>query len=218
MNFKPIIEGQEAPEYILKNEKDIYYILADREEDARRSPVLESARSHGCDVLLWCDPVDEYLSESIGEFEGKKFVNVAKGDVSFGSDEERNAEKAANETAAETMKDFLSSVGKALEKYVSEVRISTRLTSSPCCLVQQAHALPPSMVRMMRALKQDVPEEKRVLEINSSHPLVLKLKDMKGAEFEDAVGLLYDSALIAEGSTVPDGARFAAKIAELMMK
>ena len=199
-------------------QKDIYYILADREEDARRSPVLESARSHGCDVLLWCDPVDEYLSESIGEFEGKKFVNVAKGDVSFGSDEERNAEKAANEKAAETMKDFLSSVGKALEKYVSEVRISTRLTSSPCCLVQQAHALPPSMVRMMRALKQDVPEEKRVLEINSSHPLVLKLKDMKGAEFEDAVGLLYDSALIAEGSTVPDGARFAAKIAELMMK
>jgi molecular chaperone HtpG len=74
------------------------------------------------------------------------------------------------------------------------------------------------MVRMMRALKQEVPEEKRVLEINASHPLVLKLKEMKDAELDNAVSLLYDTALIAEGSAVPDGANFAAKIADLMMK
>jgi molecular chaperone HtpG len=199
-------------------QKDIYYILAEREEDARRSPVLEAARKHGCDVLLWCDPLDEYLSESIGEFEGKKFVDIAKGDVSFGSEEEQKAEKDANDKASEELKDFISSVSKTLEDKVSQVRVSTRLTDSPCCLVQQAHALPPSMVRMMRAMKQDVPEEKRVLEINASHPLIAKMKDMDADAQREAVILLYDAALIAEGSPVSDGARFATKLAELMMK
>jgi molecular chaperone HtpG len=199
-------------------QKDIYYILAEREEDARRSPVLEAARKHGCDVLLWCDPVDEYLSESIGEFEGKKFIDIAKGDVSFGSEEEKKAEKDANDKASEELKDFISSVSKTLEDKVSQVRVSTRLTDSPCCLVQQAHALPPSMVRMMRAMKQDVPEEKRVLEINASHPLIAKMKDMDADAQREAVILLYDAALIAEGSPVSDGARFATKLAELMMK
>ena len=87
-----------------------------------------------------------------------------------------------------------------------------------CCLVAQEHALPPSMVRMMRAMKQDVPDEKRIFEINASHPLVAKLKGLEGAAFGDAVELLYDSALIAEGSPVADGAKFAKLLADLMMK
>ena len=196
----------------------IYYMLAEREEDARKAPQLEAARKHGCDVLLWCDPVDDYLSESLREFDGKKFVDVAKGDVSFGSEAEKKAEKDANEKAAAELKPFLESVKKELEASVSDVRVSTRLTDSPCCLVQQEHALPPSMVRMMRAMKQDVPDEKRILEVNASHPLVKKVAALKGQELSDAVALLYDSALIAEGSPVADGARFAKLFAALMMK
>ena len=196
----------------------IYYMLAEREEDARKAPQLEAARKHGCDVLLWCDPVDDYLSESLREFDGKKFVDVAKGDVSFGSEAEKKAEKDANEKASAELKPFLESVKKELEASVSDVRVSTRLTDSPCCLVQQEHALPPSMVRMMRAMKQDVPDEKRILEVNASHPLVKKVASLKGQELSDAVALLYDSALIAEGSPVADGARFAKLFAALMMK
>ena len=98
------------------------------------------------------------------------------------------------------------------------MRVSTQLVDSPCCLVQQEHALPPSMVRMMRAMRQDVPEEKRILEINPSHPLVAKVKGFEGDALKDAVTLLYDSALIAEGSPVPDGAKFAQLLAALMMK
>ena len=192
----------------------IYYMLSEREADARKAPQLEAARKHGCDVLLWCDPVDDYLSESLREFDGKKFVDIAKGDVSFGSE----AEKDANEKAAAELKPFLEKVKKELEASVSDVRVSTRLTDSPCCLVQQEHALPPSMVRMMRAMKQDVPDEKRILEVNASHPLVRKVAALKGQELSDAVALLYDSALIAEGSPVADGARFARLFAALMMK
>ena len=199
-------------------QSDIYYICAEREEDARRAPQLEAARRHGCDVLLWCDPVDDYLAESLREFDGKKFVDVAKGDVQFGTEDERKAEKAANEKASADLKPFLEKVKKELGEKVSDVRVSTRLSDSPCCLVAQEHALPPSMVRMMRAMKQDVPDEKRILEVNAGHPLVAKVREMDGAEFGDAVALLYDAALIAEGSPVSDGAGFAKRLATLMMK
>ncbi len=200
------------------DQKDIYYICAEREEDARKSPQLEKARAHGCDVLLFCDPIDEYLTESLREFDGKKFVDVAKGDVQFGSEAEQKAEKEANEKAAGELKSFIESVKKELEAHVSDVRVSTRLTDSPCCLVAKEYAMPPSMVRMMRAMKQDVPEEKRILELNAEHPLVKKVSALSGAELSNAVSLLYDSALIAEGSPVTDGARFAKLLADLMLK
>ena len=98
------------------------------------------------------------------------------------------------------------------------MRVSTRLIDSPCCLVAKENALPPSMVRMMRAMKNDVPEEKRILELNAEHPLVKKVAGMKGEELSDAVTLLYDAALIAEGSPVTDGARFTKLLAALMLK
>ena len=199
-------------------QKDIYYVTAEREEDARRSPVLESARKHGCDVLLWCDPVDEYLTESLREFDGKKFVDIARGDVKFGSEEEQKAEKETNDKAAEELKPFLESVKKELEANVSDVRVSARLTDSPCCLVQQEHAMPPSMVRMMRAMHQEVPDEKRILELNATHPLIAKVKGLEGEAQKNAIALLYDAALIAEGSPVTDGARFTKLLAELMLK
>ena len=126
--------------------------------------------------------------------------------------------KSRLEKLAADLKPFLENVKKSLGDKVSDVRVSTRLTDSPCCLVAQERALPPSMVRMMRAMKQDVPDEKRILEVNAAHPLVAKLKGMEGAALDDAVAMLYDSALIAEGSPVADGARFAKLLADLMLK
>ena len=200
------------------DQKDIYYLCGEREEDLRKAPTLEAARKHGCDVLLWCDPVDEFLTESLREFDGKGFVDIARGDVQFGSDDEKKAEKAANEKAAGELKGFLEAVKKELGGKVSDVRVSTRLTDSPCCLVARENALPPSYVRMMRAMKESVPEEKRILELNAQHPLVRKVSALSGAALSDAVALLYDSALIAEGSPVADGARFTKLLAELMLK
>ena len=203
---------------LASGQSDIYYLCAEREEDARRSPQLEAARKHGCDVLLFCDPVDEYLTESLREFEGHKFVDLAKGEVQFGSDAEKKAEKAEHEQAAKELKPFLEQVKKTLADSVSDVRLSTRLTDSPCCLVAQEHALPPSMVRMMRAMHQEVPDDKRILELNPTHPLIAKVKTLEGDALTDAVTLLYDAALIAEGSPVTDGGRFTKLLAELMLK
>ena len=199
-------------------QKEIYYLCAEREADARRSPQLEAARKHGCDVLLWCDGVDEYLTESFREFDGKKLVDVASAEVNFGSEEEQKSAKAENEKLGKEMQPFLDSLKKELEAKVSDVRVSSRLIDSPCCLVQRENAIPPSMVRMMRAMRQDVPEDKRILEINPSHPLIAKIRALEGDQLKDSVALLYDSALIAEGSPVEDGARFAKLLAELMLK
>ena len=100
---------------------------------------------------------------------------------------------------------------------VSDVRVSARLTDSPCCLVARENAMSPSMVRMMRAMKEEVPDEKRILELNAAHPLVKKGSALAGAELSDAVALLYDAALIAEGSPVTDGARFTKLLSDLML-
>ena len=71
---------------------------------------------------------------------------------------------------------------------------------------------------MMRAMKNEVPEEKRILELNAGHPLVKKVASLTGSELSDAIALLYDAALIAEGSPVTDGARFTKLLADLMMR
>ena len=201
-----------------QDQKDIYFLCAEKEEDARNAPQLEQAEKHGLDVLFFVDPVDEWLVDSFREFDGKKLVDIARGDISFGSETEQKAEKEANEKASADLKPFLDKVKEQLKDHVADVRVSSRLAESPCCLVASENALSPSMIRMMRAMKQDVPDEKRILEVNASHPLVEKAKGLEGEAFSDAVELLFDQALIAEGSPVPNPSRFAKLLTSLMMK
>jgi molecular chaperone HtpG len=201
-----------------QDQKDIYFLCAEKEEDARNAPQLEQAEKHGLDVLFFVDPVDEWLVDSFREFEGKKLVDIARGNISFGNETEQKAEKEANEKASADLKPFLDKVKEQLKDHVADVRVSSRLAESPCCLVASENALSPSMIRMMRAMKQDVPEEKRILEVNATHPLVEKAKGLDGNDFADAVELLFDQALIAEGSPVPNPSRFAKLLTALMMK
>ena len=198
-------------------QNDIYYLCAPKVETARTSPQLEQALKHKCDVLLFCDPVDEWLVDSLGEFEGKKFVDVARGDVAFGTETEREAEKTANEAAAKDLKPLMDAIKTQLEGDIAEVRLSTRLADSPACLVATANGLSPSMERMLRAMNKDTPKEKRILELNGSHPLVAKIKGLEGDALKDAVELLYGQALVAEGSPVPDPARFSKLLVSLML-
>ena len=201
-----------------KDQKDIYYLTAERLEDARHSPQIEKALQHGCDVLFFVDPVDEWLVDDLREYEGKKLIDIAKGDVQFGSEKEQKEEKEANEKASADLKPFLDAVKEQLKNDVADVRVSTRLADSPCCLVAGANALSASMERMMRAMNQEVPHEKRTLEVNATHPLVTKMKGLSGDELKDAVELLYDQALIAEGSAIPDPGRFTKLLTQLMLK
>ncbi len=213
-----LVSLEEYVKGMAPGQTDIYYLCAPKVETARTSPALEQALKHKCDVLLFCDPVDEWLTESLGEFEGKKFVDIARGDVAFGTETEREAEKTANEAAAKDLKPLLEAIKKQLEADISEVRLSTRLADSPACLVATQYGLSPAMERMMRAMNKDAPKEKRILELNGSHPLVAKMKGLEGDALKDAVELLYDQALIAEGSPVADPARFGKLLTALMLK
>ena len=199
-------------------QKDIYYVAADREEAARAAPQAEAARKHGCDVLLFCDPVDDFLTETFREFDGHRLVDIARGEVQFGTEEERKAEKAESEKAGKELEGFIAEVKKQLADKVEDVRVSTRLAGTPCCLVARENALPASMARMLRAMHAKEPEEKRILDIDASHPLVRKVAAMSGEERDGAVAMLYDAALVAEGSPVADAALFTKRLCELMMK
>ena len=213
-----LVSLEEYVKGMAPGQKDIYYLCAPKVDTARTSPQLEQALKHKCDVLLFCDPVDEWLVDSLGEFDGKKFVDVARGDVQFGTDTEREAEKTANEAAAKDLKPLLEAIKKQLEADIAEVRLSTRLADSPACLVATQNGLSPAMERMMRAMNKDAPKEKRILELNAAHPLVEKIKGLEGDAQKDAVELLYDQALIAEGSPVADPARFGKLLVGLMLK
>ena len=212
-----LVSLEEYVKGMAPGQNDIYFLCAPKVETARTSPQLEQALKHKCDVLLFCDPVDEWLVESLGEFEGKKFVDIARGDVQFGTETEREAEKSANEAAAKDLKPLMDAIKAQLEGDLSEVRLSTRLADSPACLVASANGLSPAMERMLRAMNKDTPKEKRILELNGAHPLVEKLKGLEGDAQKDAIELLYDQALIAEGSPVADPARFAKLLTSLML-
>ena len=213
-----LISLEEYVKDMAPGQDSIYFLCAPKIENARVAPQIEQALRHKCDVLFFCDPVDEWLSESLREFDGKKFVDIARGDVQFGTETEREAEKSANEKSAVELKPLMDAVKARLEADLAEVRLSTRLADSPCCLVATENGLSPAMERMMHAMNKSAPKEKRVLELNASHPLVEKMKGLSGAELDDAVDLLYAQALVAEGSPVPDPARFGKLLVSLMLK
>ena len=212
-----LVSLEEYVKAMAPGQKEIYYLVAPKAETARLSPQLEQALKHKCDVLLFCDPVDEWLADSLGEFDGKKFVDIARGDVAFGTDTEREAEKTAIEKNAVELKPLLETIKQQLDAVVSEVRLSTRLADSPACLVATANGLSPAMERMLRAMNKDVPKEKRILELNASHPLIVKMKSLAGDPLKDAIDLVYSLSLIAEGSPVPDPVRFGNLLTAMML-
>jgi molecular chaperone HtpG len=206
-------EGQEA----------IYYMTGPSRETVAQSPHLEAFREKGYEVLYLTDPVDELWVQSVTEFEGKKILSAGKGEVDLGSDEEKkkaDEERKEQETAWKGLMDCLKS---HLEEEIKEVRLSSRLTASPVCLVGEAHDLSPQMELLMKQMGQPIPKTKRILELNSKHPLMNKLQsvydsDSKSEQLKDYAWLLYGQALLAEGSPLPDPARYGKLVAELMVK
>ena len=191
-------EGQDA----------IYYGTGPSRSALANSPHLEAFRAKGYEVLLLTDPVDEVWVDAVPEFEGKSFVSVAKGEVDLGG---ADVDDAAKQGFAE----LLSWMGGALEEDVKEVRLSHRLTDSAACLVGEPGDLTPTLEKMYRAMGQEPPKVKRILELNPKHGLVTGLRDAHGARPDDTglgdtARLLYGMALLAEGGELPEPAAFVA--------
>lgn len=200
-----------------ESQKEIYYITGDKRSSVASSPTLEYFRDKGYDVLFMTDPIDDFVMQSMFQYQKKNFKAIAKGDFEIEGAEE--AVKAAQEKFAKLV-DFLKTT---LSEKVSEVRFSGRLTDSPCCLITEGNSLSPHLERLFKAMHQEVPESKRILELNPKHPLIEKLfelsqKEENNSELTVYAQVLFDQALLTEGSPLPDPAQFAKSLTDILLK
>ena len=219
-------EKTSLPEYIERmkeGQESIYYINGRTREAVEKSPHLESFRKKGYEVLLLTDPVDELWVQSIYNFKDKTLKSVSKGLSDAGTADERKEAEEKLKEKSEACKSLFESMQKTLDEYVKEVRLSTRLTTSPACLVSDERDMTVQMEQMLRATGQDVPKVKRILEINPDHEILEKLqeifaKDPVDPRLADTAELLHGQALLAEGLQPPDPNAFSKKMAELIAK
>ncbi|OBK19333.1 molecular chaperone HtpG [Mycobacterium asiaticum] len=211
----------EYVERMKDGQTQIFYATGESRQQLLKSPHLEAFKAKGYEVLLLTDPVDEIWVGVVNEFDGKPLQSVAKGEVDLDSDEESST--AEREEQAKEFADVLNWLKDTLDEHVKEVRLSTRLTDSPACLITDAFGITPALARLYQASGQDVPVGKRTLELNPNHPLVTGLRQAHADRPEDATvaetaELLYGTALLAEGGALEDPARFAELLADRLAR
>ncbi|MER7705140.1 molecular chaperone HtpG [Kitasatospora sp. NPDC097605] len=197
-------DGQEA----------IYYLTGEDRATVENSPHMEAFAAKGYEVLILTDPVDEVWVERVPEFDGHRLQSIAKGQVDLDEpaegDEAAGAEKAKREQEFAALLPWLT---QALSGQVKQVRLSSRLTTSAACVVGDAQDMTPTLEKMYRAMGQELPPVKRILELNPAHPLITALRAAHEADPEDpalaeVAELVHGGALLAEGGDLPDPARF----------
>jgi molecular chaperone HtpG len=194
----------------------IYYITAESHAAARHSPHLEVFRKKGIEVLLLSDRVDEWLVAHLTEFDGKPLQSVARGDIDLGDVDDKE-EKKAREEANKEFKDVIERVKKTLGDRISDARMSQRLTDSPSCLVLGEHDMSIQMQQILEAAGQYAPRAQPILELNSAHKLVTRLKDISDDDsFNDWVSLLFEQAQLAAGNQLDDPAGFVMRVNRLL--
>ncbi|GAA3809526.1 molecular chaperone HtpG [Streptomyces coacervatus] len=209
---------QQYVERMTDGQDDIYYMTGESRQSIENSPHMEAFRARGVEVLLLTDAVDEVWVDAVGEFDGKKLRSVAKGEIDLDvqGDEQADGER---EKQTEAYAALLGWLKEQLAEDVKDVRLSTRLTVSPACVVSDAHDLTPALENMYRAMGQEIPPTKRILELNPAHPLVQGLNQAyqereDRAELVETAELLHGLAVLAEGGQPKEPARFVKLVAE----
>jgi molecular chaperone HtpG len=208
---------QEYVDTMKEGQEDIYYITGTAYDEAKNSPYLEAFKDKGYDVFIMLDEIDDFISTGL-EYKGKKFKSAIKGDIDL--DKSKESEKK------ETNKKFkalIELIKDQLKDEVKDVRLSGRLKDTACCLVGDEGDMDPQMEHLLKSMGQNVPQNKRILEINPTHPIFESMnrlfeKEQKSVVLEEYIKLLYDQALLLEGSKPTDPAAFASSITKLMVK
>jgi len=193
-------------------QETIYYLTAESFPVAKNSPHLEVFRKHGAEVLLLTDRVDEWVVARLTEFEGKKLVSVAQGDLDTSklAESSTTVADALNESNCD---DLLARLSHVLGDRTSNIRLSRRLTDSPACVVADAHGISRHLERVLREAGEPIPATKPILEINAAHPIIQRLKrEMDQTLFADWAQILFDQCLLAEGSALEDPAGFVRRL------
>jgi molecular chaperone HtpG len=197
-------------------QEEIYYLPAATYDEALKSPYIERLKEKGYEVLIMLDEIDDIIMSNLFEYGGKKLKSALKGDVGLDKTEESEKEKTRDEFGK-----IIALVKEKLGDKVKDVRISSRLKDSACCLVAEEGGLDPKMEKMLKAMGQEVAPSARILEINPVHPLIGEMRTIAEKEvltpvLGEYIELLYDQALLLEGSKPEDPARFAQAVAKLM--
>ena len=195
-----------------EDQKEIYFITAESYAGAKASPHLEIFNKRGKEVLLLSDPIDEWVVNQLSEVEGKTLKSIAKGDVEFGEDKD---DKKREEKKEKAIKPLLEKIKEALGDEVKEVKMSSRLIDSPSCLIADQYGMGGNMERIMKAMGQDMPEEKPILEINPDHALIANL-EKDDSNLDDWAHILFDQAALAEGAVLKDPGAYVKRINKLL--
>ncbi len=200
----------------------IYYITADRYATARNSPHLEIFNEKGIEVLLMTDEIDEWVVQSLSEYDGKPFQSVARGELDLDAGEDKDAGKDDQDGAKAEDKDqseLLKKLQEALADRVKEVRVSQRLTTSPACLVAGDHDMSGHLERLLKSTGQELPGQKPIMEVNAGHLIVEHFERETDADrIQDWANVLFDQALLSEGGRLEDPAGFVRRMNELYLE
>lgn len=203
---------------MIEGQDKIYFLTGDSYTQVKDSPHLEVFRKKGVEVLLLTDRIDEWLMGYLTEFDGKSFVDVARGDLDLGALESAE-DKQAQEAVAKDKQALVDRIKSALGDDVADVRVSHRLTDSPAILAIGEQDLGLQMRQILEASGQKVPDSKPVFEFNPGHPLIGKL-DQEGdaARFDDLSRVLFDQAALAAGDTLKDPAAYVRRLNKLLLE
>lgn len=204
-------------ERMQEGQKNIYYVTADSYATAKNSPHLEIFRKKGIEVLLLTDPIDEWVTTHLTEFDGKTLQSVNKGELDLG-DVQNEDEKKEDKKKSKDFKKLVKRITKVLDEKVKEVRVTSRLTTSPACLVSDENDMGRHLEQILQASGQSIPGSKPILEINPDHPIVKKIDNEADEDlFNDWSHILFDQALLSEGGQLSDPASFVNKLNALIV-
>ena len=215
------ISLQDYVDRMQPDQKEIYFLTGESRTQVENSPLLEAFKAKDLEVLFLTDTIDEWVIPALPTFDEKPLKAIHRGDVNLDSEEEQEERKTKREAAEEENKSVLEALQTSLADKVQSVRLSDRLTDSAAVLVADEGAIDANMERMMKAMGQVVPETKRNLELNPDHALMGKLKSLVEAgdaqdTLDEYAALLFDQALLTEGTPLPDPAAFAKRVSNLM--
>ena len=184
------------------DQTSIYYLTGPSRRAVENSPHLEAFKEKGYEVLYLVDPVDEMLVQWLPEYEGKKLKSIAKGAADLGDEADLKGKQGE-------FSNLIDALQKKLQERVKEVRLSSRLTSSPACLVVAEHDVSPNLEKLLNQARGETTKQKRILELNPDHEIVAKMRDRsEDPMLEDFAEVLYGYALLAEGSELTEPLKF----------
>ncbi len=210
------VSFQDYVDRMKEGQDKIYYITAETFAAAKESPLLEIFKKKDIEVLLLSDPVDYVLGTELFEYDGKPLQSVSKGEIDL-SKMEDSQEKEEQEKAASESQELTEHLKKVLSEKVKDVRVTSRLTTSPACLVVGEYDIDPNLQRMLKAVGQSIPNTKPILEINPAHALVRKLKEVQDEQrFTDWALVLFDQSVLSAGEQLEDPVRFVNRLNDLL--